>query len=150
MDEYNRFGLIDLAAAKPLRKRVMKLRPPRGDTLLSRSYMPLLLEVGPWIVDLNLNPEIDNLWRKIGWHANWGVVVFSKHDFKSVRLHFKKYNQIEMAEGFQQFFFRYYDPRVLREFIPTLNQHDRSKFFERAVAISCPDVYPKRHIVFRA
>jgi hypothetical protein len=61
-----------------------------------------------------------------GWGRSWGVFVTSRQPFKAVRRHFRRFLMVEDEETAERMYFRFYDPRVLREFWPiaTVRQKD--------------------------
>jgi len=61
-----------------------------------------------------------------GWGRSWGVFVTSRQSFKAVRRHFRRFLLVEEDGTFERLYFRFYDPRVLREFLPmaTVRQRD--------------------------
>lgn len=61
-----------------------------------------------------------------GWGRSWGVFVTSRQSFKMVRRHFRRFLMVEDDDTSERLYFRFYDPRVLREFWPiaTVRQMD--------------------------
>ena len=63
-----------------------------------------------------------------GWGDSWGVFLESSADMRRLKEHFVGMNMAKDEEG-NEFFFRYYDPRVLRAYLPTCNQTEATIFF---------------------
>ena len=52
------------------------------------------------------------------WQEPWGIFVVSEADMQTLWKHFQNLLTVELPEG-EQLYFRYYDPRVLPNFIQT-------------------------------
>lgn len=53
-----------------------------------------------------------------GWGQSWGLFVAARAALWELRRHMRSLLEVEMPDGPRRFF-RYYDPRVLRNFLPT-------------------------------
>jgi len=68
-----------------------------------------------------------------GWGQSWGVFVVTEEDDIEVLFeHFRQFLKVEDPEG-NRLFFRFYDPRVLRIFLPTCNTKEVFDFFGEVV-----------------
>ena len=76
-----------------------------------------LRAVSPHLVRLTDN-ELSRWIVTNCWNKSWGIFIASSIPTPSVRLHFRKISKAS-ASGGQKLFFRYFDPRVLRVFLPT-------------------------------
>jgi hypothetical protein len=65
---------------------------------------------------------------KQGWGAHWGVFVSTSADLRALRDHFREFHKVELPDQ-RTVIFRYYDPRVLRIFLPVCNQSELAVFF---------------------
>ena len=63
-----------------------------------------------------------------GWGSSWGVYLTCDHNFQEVRRHLRHFLEGQLPDG-KQVYFRYYDPRVLRVFLPTCNADETKQFF---------------------
>jgi hypothetical protein len=92
---------------------------PKGEALAS---------VGPYLVRLPKgSPLLETLVRE-GWGNSWGVYLTSAQPFKEVRRHLRRFLIVHLADT-REVYFRYYDPRVLREYLPTCTADELSAFF---------------------
>jgi Domain of unknown function (DUF4123)/Inner membrane component of T3SS, cytoplasmic domain len=62
------------------------------------------------------------------WSKSWGVFVTAETPLKELRTHFRHFLTVKLPDG-QQVYFRYYDPRVLRLFLPTCLPEETTQFF---------------------
>jgi pSer/pThr/pTyr-binding forkhead associated (FHA) protein len=63
-----------------------------------------------------------------GWGNSWGVYLKSNKSLKEVRSHIRRFLMVRLPEG-REVYFRYYDPRVLRLFLPTCTPDEINMFF---------------------
>ncbi|MDR3618419.1 MAG: DUF4123 domain-containing protein [Paludisphaera borealis] len=84
--------------------------------------------VAPYLIALpKASPFLERLVRE-GWGESWGVYLTCAQPFEAVRKHLRRFLTVEL-EGGKKVLFRYYDPRVLRIFLPTCNSNECTEFF---------------------
>ena len=62
------------------------------------------------------------------WGDNCCIFFTSKASFEDLFSHFQKFNRVYL-EGDDVVLFRFYDPRVLRTYLPTCNRIEIETFF---------------------
>ncbi len=85
-------------------------------------------EVAPYLVNLPLSSDVLPALIEEGWEDNWGIYLASDAGFDSLRTHFRRFLIVDTDE-FGQVLFRFYDPRVLRVFMPTFASKERLDIF---------------------
>jgi len=83
---------------------------------------------GPFLVKLPEDVGIIAQWLDPGWGRSFGVHLAAKQPFDEVRRHLRRFTLVEL-EGGRQVYFRFYDPRVLRVFLPNCTYEEWSAFF---------------------
>lgn len=79
--------------------------------------LPRALEmVAPQLVELSPANRLTRLWLADGWGQSWGVFL-KVADPSNLRHHLRKFLKVRDEQG-RKLLFRYYDPRVLRAFLP--------------------------------
>lgn len=82
-----------------------------------------LAEVAPYLVELDREDSDSFLewFLSKGWGKSWGIFIESSASSDELKAHFQSlitvYDEYDVP-----FFFRYYDPRVLRTYLPTCNE----------------------------
>jgi len=113
----------------------------RHQSLYGGKLAERLEEFGPVLVELKEgNPLTQTLATK-GEGQAWGILVLSRFDFDSVRNLLRRLLGVEMPDGGKALF-RFYDPRVLRSFLPTCQKEEREIFFGNIIhsyLIESPD-----------
>lgn len=80
--------------------------------------LPRELEmVAPHLVELLPNSRLTQRWLDEGWGQSWGVLL-RIDDAANLRHHLRKFLKVRTEDG-RTLHFRYYDPRVLRAYLPT-------------------------------
>ena len=84
--------------------------------------------VAPYLVKLEQKDPFVEWVIRNGWHDSWGVFLQSPADPKALKRHLRALLQVFDEEG-NSLYFRYYDPRVLRVYLPTCNNQELRTFF---------------------
>ena len=85
-------------------------------------------EVAPYLVQLEEGHAFTRWLLEKGWGEHYGVFVQSAEPITVVRLHLRRSLRV-YTEGGKGLLFRYYDPRVLRVFLPTMTLEEAKGFF---------------------
>lgn len=88
---------------------------------------PDMAEVAPYLVALERDAPLTDWALANGWGMNWGVFAISRADINALKRHFRRFATIRYGE--QNAYFRYYDPRVLRNYLPTCTTEELVTFF---------------------
>ena len=86
-----------------------------------------LSNVAPYLFVAQAPAFVDWLFAK-GWGDCWGVFALSKSDMATLYNHFRRFLLVKDEQG-QSLYFRFYDPRVLRQFLPTCDARQLTDFF---------------------
>lgn len=90
--------------------------------------LPRELElVAPHLVELLPNNRLTARWLDEGWGQAWGVFL-QIDDASNLRHHLRKFLKVRSEAG-QRLLFRFYDPRVLRAYLPTCLQDELLQVF---------------------
>lgn len=117
MTDANEYGVIDLASAAEFRSDVVVLKPPQGCSLLDEETYFDTLAVGPWLIDLEQCPKIRAVWRKKVRDQSLGYSIYTSLALVDLRRHLRKFALAEVAGQPKPVFFRYFDARVIRQFL---------------------------------
>ena len=121
------FALFDAARmghwmeqAKEIHVDAASLYKGRGEEMLA-PFAPHLLSFDP-------DSELSRWFFTHGWGESWGVFCCSAAPAHDLLRHFRRFLKVGL-EGGKPFFFRFYDPRVLRTFLPTCDAPQLQLFF---------------------
>ena len=89
----------------------------------------VLDEVAPYLVRFVAGSELLDRLLRGGWGEAWGFYFNSSEHPREVRRHLRRFLMVKDDETLERLYFRYYDPRVLREFLPTANERQLADLF---------------------
>ncbi|HRH44183.1 MAG TPA: DUF4123 domain-containing protein [Pyrinomonadaceae bacterium] len=89
---------------------------------------PDIAEVAPYIIRITPDTELCDWILKEGWGNHWGIFAQSQYSLAELRKHFRKFLTVHDESG-TPLLFRFYDPRVLRTFLPTCTNEELQEFF---------------------
>lgn len=121
------FALLD-AARTP---RVLELLRGSGEehqSLYEGAKGEELAEWAPYVVRLPAQSGLLETLVREGWGESWGVYFTSEKTLAEVRKHFRHFLMVRLADG-RTAYFRFYDPRVLRVYLPSCNATEAAQFF---------------------
>lgn len=87
-----------------------------------------LAAFGPYLVEIQKGGKLMPFLIKVGWGKSWGVFLSTQMTFAETRKHLRHFLMVDI-EGGQRVIFRFYDPRVMRVFLPTCEADQRREFF---------------------
>jgi hypothetical protein len=121
-EELNLYAVFDGASVTDLRTKIFE-HQPEHECLYPGELEPDLAEVAPYLIKLTPDSEF-TLWiLEEGWGNHWGIFAQSPADLRSMRRHFRTLLKVHDPDG-KPMLFRYYDPRVLRIYLPTCNSDE--------------------------
>jgi len=123
----NPFAVLDGASAPDLLDRLDTLRPEYA-CLYRGALKPDMAEVAPYLVRLEQGAEFIRWVLEEGWGKHWGILALAPANLIEMRRHFRKLTIVDDPEG-DPLLFRFYDPRVLRVYLPTCGPRELAAMF---------------------
>jgi hypothetical protein len=108
---------------------------------------PALKTAAPYLVKLRCGHAFSEYIISEGWDRHWGVFLQSGTSMEELRFHLKQFLRVKDEDG-QRLFFRFYDPRVLRVFLPTCTAHELRIFYGPILRYVMEDEEPENLIEF--
>jgi hypothetical protein len=142
------FAVLD-ATRDPL--RILGMLRAAGEeyqSLYEGTQAVALEAFAPYLVRLTESSKLLESLIAHGWGKNWGIFAVSGADFQAVRKHFRTFLMVKDPNG-QRLYFRYYDPRVLRVYLPTCNAAEAQFVFGPLTAYLCESEAPDSLLAFR-
>lgn len=123
------FAVLDGARDKRI---VPMLRGSGQDyrCLYSGQLSPRLAAAAPYLVTLpsrHLSFFAEEL-LELAWGQSWGIFVESAASLSDLRRHFRRFLRVQDESG-KSMVFRWYDPRVLRVYLPTCHARELRQIF---------------------
>jgi hypothetical protein len=135
------FTIIDGASVPNLLKN-LSIFDPEYICLYRGELEPDMAEVAPYLVFMERESEFTKWVLSKGWGEHWGIFGVTFADMPTLRKHFRKFLMVYDESG-KSLYFRYYDPRVLRVYLPTCNAAELKTVFGPVVSYLVEDQDPK-------
>jgi hypothetical protein len=106
-----------------------------------------IAEVAPYLVRLRRGHRFTEQLLESGWGRSWGVFATSQADFETMRRHFRRFLRVTDETG-KGLLFRWYDPRVLRVYLPSCTERELDAIFGPLSSYFVEDEDPERLNVY--
>lgn len=146
-EETKVFAILDGASVKGLLDKLYDLSP-NFCCLFRGELAPDMAEVAPYLVELEPGSEFTDWVIDQGWGNHWGVFAVTDADLRATARHFRAF-LIVYDEAGRPLRFRYYDPRVLRTYLPTCNAEELAAVFGPVTSFFLEDRDPATALRFR-
>ena len=91
--------------------------------------LPFALQrAAPYLVELSKDGPFLSYLIEQGWGNSWGIYLRSDRGMMEVRRHLRHFLRVQDESG-RRLIFRWYDPRVLRVYLPTCYPEEIRTFF---------------------
>src|SRR5262249_8859823 len=121
------FAVLDGASVPGLLDNLYRYEP-KYECLYRGELKPDMAEVPPYLVRLQPKSEFAAWVIGQGWGRHWGIFAVSRADLRALSRHFRTFLMVHDRDG-KPLYFRYYDPRVLRVYLPTCNAEELATVF---------------------
>ncbi|MBC7568892.1 MAG: DUF4123 domain-containing protein [Spirosoma sp.] len=123
------FALFDAARMGVAMTDAKERFPERFATLYRGESAKNLADFAPYLFWFDAADSTLKDWFPAnGWGKSWGVFLRSRTSVEELYRHFRRYLIIADETG-RELYFRFYDPRVLREFLLTCTSTQLTEFF---------------------
>jgi hypothetical protein len=96
--------------------------------LFSGALDPAMAAAAPYLVQLRPGAPFLRFILQNGWGNAWGIFALAMATVEEMRRHFRRFLRVVDENG-KRLFFRYYDPRVLRLYLPTCTEDELKTMF---------------------
>jgi hypothetical protein len=116
-DSESTYAILDGASVPGL---PAKLRAAKEEwaCLYRGELEPDLAEVAPYLIKLRRQSPLTDWILGEGWGRHWGIFAITQAGLEALRRHLRGFLRVKDSTG-KILYFRYYDPRVLRVYLPT-------------------------------
>jgi hypothetical protein len=121
------YALLD-ASREPSVLKVILESKEEHQSLLEGPQGAQLAHFAPYLIRVPQKSALLDTLVQQAWSKSWGVFLTCDKPLKDLRTHFRHFLTVKLPDG-SQVYFRYYDPRVLRLFLPTCLPEEINQFF---------------------
>jgi pSer/pThr/pTyr-binding forkhead associated (FHA) protein len=122
------YAILDAARDPMVYLRITEC-PERKQSLYEGPEADRLAFFAPYLITLPRQSSFLEQLVREGWGKSWGVYLTSDKPFDEVRKHLRRFLTVELEGKKEKVLFRFYDPRVLRVFLPTCTSEELLQFF---------------------
>ena len=144
----NAYAILDGASVPRLPESLYR-HQPQYECLYRGELKPDMQEVAPYLVHLQPDTPFTDWVIDQGWGKHWGIFAISEANLRDLRKHFRMFLVVHDPDG-KPLIFRYYDPRVLRLYLPTCNGEELGTVFGPVASYLLEDEDPATALRFRA
>ena len=120
------YAILDACDAAAVPPKVESLGPERGVSLYKGTAEERYADIAPYLVAVD-DDLLDWILTTL-WGDPWGIFVQSTASLDELRSHFRKFLLMSGPNG-EEWYFRWYDPRVLEKYLPTCTDDELRAFF---------------------
>jgi hypothetical protein len=117
-------------------------------TLYEGKSAETLAEYAPYLARPAMDPWLLESLVQEGWGRSWGVYLLCAQALPEIRKHLRRLLMVEL-QG-RMVYFRFYDPRVLRAFLPTCSNKQAREFFGPVETYVIEGEHPGRVLELKA
>ena len=110
----------------PVRLRMGKVE---HNCLYEGGTAEVLWYVAPYLLRCERDSEFFRWVLEKGWGQSWGIFLISRASLEDLLQHFRQHLIAKVEGQDKDFYFRFYDPRVLRVYLPTCTAEEATEFF---------------------
>lgn len=121
------YAILDGASAPELPQTLARFEV-ESECLFRGDLEPDLMLVAPYLAVVQPGHPFTEWLLREGWGKHWGIFAVSKADLRDLRMHLRTFLKV-YGPDLKPLYFRYYDPRVLRTYLPTCNEQESRTVF---------------------
>ena len=121
------YAILDGASVPQLPQTLARFEA-EAECLFRGELEPDMAQVAPYLVPLQLDDPFTDWLLHQGWGQHWGIYALSSVDLRPLRMHLRTFLKV-YGPDLKPLYFRYYDPRVLRTYLPTGNAQELQTVF---------------------
>jgi hypothetical protein len=126
--DFPAFAILDGAQDETLLGALHADGAPRWRCLFAGELAPDMASVAPYLVELEHGSAFTRRLLGEGWGQNRGVFLASATPLPALWRHVRAQTRV-YGPNLDPLFFRFYDPRVLRSYLPTCTARQLVEFF---------------------
>ncbi len=123
------YALLDAARDDEILTLLYGMAPDSFQSLYDGASEARLGPSGPYLVALSGHDDLLKAILRKGWGRGWGIFATAGDDFATVRKHFRSLLMVKRVSDGSEMYFRFYDPRVIRPFLPTCSPEQVRQMF---------------------
>ena len=141
------FAILDAARRESIYPTLMEANVPYC-CLYRGELIPALAQTAPYLVQLHPDEAFTRWILEEGWGDSWGIFLAAPEGLNALRKHFRRFLTVRNESG-AKLYFRFFDPRVWRVYLPTCTEAERATVFGSILTYWTEGEEPDTLLVFR-
>ncbi len=121
------YAILDGASVPELPQNLTRFSVA-AECLFRGELEPDMAQVAPYLAVVPFDHPFTDWLLQEGWGQHWGVFAISRANLRTLRMHLRTFLKV-YGPDLKPLYFRYYDPRVLRVYLPTCNDQELQTVF---------------------
>lgn len=121
------YAILDGASVPDL-PRILERFEVEAECLFRGELESDVALAAPYLMALQPDDPFTEWLLQEGWGQHWGIFAVSKIGLRELRMHLRTLLKV-YGPDLKPLYFRYYDPRVLRAYLPTCNGDELRTLF---------------------
>jgi len=114
--------------------------------LFAGELSPELERAAPYLVQFSPRDSTSDRLLELGWGQSWGIFLQSDDSIQVLRRHLRTFLRVKDQSG-RHLLFRYYDPRVMRVYLPTCFAGELKTVFGSTIIRLCMEAEDPAFII---
>ena len=140
------YAILDGASVPGLLEKLAVAKEEHA-CLYRGALAPDLAKVAPYLIKLRPEGLLTDWILSEGWGKHWGIFAVTPVGLEALRRHFRQFLRVKDHTG-KILYFRYYDPRVLRVYLPTCKRVEIKAVYGPISRFIAEDESPIQALVF--
>ena len=120
------YALLDAYEAPAVPAKVQELGKEKAVSLFVGNAEQGYWDLAPYLL-LVEETTLEWMWQTV-WNVPCGVLIFSKSGLETLRTHFRRFLIVQLPDS-ERWYFRYYDPRLLKTYLENCRPDELEIFF---------------------
>lgn len=142
------YAILDGASVPELPQTLERFEV-ESECLFRGDLEPDMVLVAPYLAAIQPSHPFTEWLLQEGWGKHWGIFAISEADFRDLRMHLRTFLKV-YGPDLTPLYFRYYDPRVLRTYLPTCNEQELRTVFGPVLRYLVEDEDPTALLKFES
>lgn len=138
------FAVLDACDTPAVPEKCAELGPERAACLYRGDAAENYWAIAPYVVAVD-GPVLQWIVAEL-WDEPWGIFAVADADLETLRRHFRRFLVVRSPEG-EQWYFRFYDPRVLNTYLLNANQAELGEIIGPVAGIGVPSSGPEVEMI---
>jgi hypothetical protein len=130
------YGLLDAYDNPAVPQKVQELGQEFAVSLFVGAAEKKCWDLAPYLIAVQ-EATLDWMMQTI-WNAPCGVFILSRSGLETLRTHFRRFLIVQLPDG-ERWYFRYYDPRILKIYLSNCHADELEVFFGPVRAFGVPE-----------